>query len=218
MAVFTNYFTTGSPTVLAGLVMQSEARVRVGLYRLYAGSLETTSAAYTQLGASLGLVAGNSFDLGELASLGFEYVPTFEVPDTANVLNSSLQILGDEEVTISMGVRQFDPRLMEVAMRAGTMYELGNGRLITVGGKCAETRRPIEIGVTNIGCNAPATPESTLTGVTAIVITAYDCGCMSGLAWSDIIANELNVLDLEFEVFPVNAKALGNRLFNILLF
>lgn len=218
MPTFTNYFTTGSPTAIAGLVMQSEARVRMGLYRLYAGSLETTSAAYTQLGASIGLVDGNSFDVGELASLGFEYVPTFEVPDTANVLTSSLQVLGDEEVTISMGVRHFDPRTLEVAARAGTMYTLGNARLITVGGKCAETRRPIEIGVQNVGCNAPSTIQSVLTGVSAIIITAYDCGCSSGLTWSDIVANELNVMDLEFEVFPVNAKAAGSRLFNILIF
>lgn len=218
MATLANYFTTASPTVLAGMVVQAETRVRVGLYPLWTGSLETSSAAYTQLGASLGLVAGNSFDLGELASLGFEHVPTFERPDTANVLKSSLQILSDEETTITMGVYQFDPRTLEIAVGTGTMYELGDARLITVGGKCTAPKRPVELAATNIGCNAPAAPTSVLTGITAIVITAYDAACTSGLPLSDIVAGELTVMDLEWTVYPVDSRAVGNKLFNILIF
>lgn len=212
------YFTGASPTVLAGLIVQSETRVRVGTLPLYTGSLETTSSLYQSLKASIGLVAGNSFDLGELASLGFEHVPTFEQPDVANVLQSSLQVLTEEETTISIGIQQFDPRVLEIMVGTGVMYTLGNERLITVGGKCNTARRPLEISATNIGCNAPAAVTSTLTGISGIVITVYDAQCTSGLPWGDIVASEINVLDSEWTAYPVPANALGNKLFNVLLY
>jgi hypothetical protein len=213
-----NYFTTASPTVVAGLVVQSETRVRVGTLRLYTGSLETTSALYNAYKASIGLVAGNSFDLGELASLGLEHVPTFEQPDSANVLQSSLEILSEEETTISIGIQQFDPRVLELMVGTGIMYEIGNERVILVGGKCNTARRPIEIAAANIGCNAPSTPTSTLLGISGIVITVYDANCTSGLPWGDIIANELNVLDSEWTAYPVAENALGNKLMNVYIF
>lgn len=216
MAVGT-YFTTASPVVVAGLVMQSETRVRVGTSRLYS-SLETTSLMYTTHEASLGLLAGQSFDLGELSSLGFEHVPTFERPDAANVLESSLEVLSDEETTISIGVQQFDPRILDLMVGTGVLYTIGNERLITVGGKCNTARRPIEISATNIGCNSPGTPTDVETSISAIVITAYDANCQNGLPWSDIIANELNTLDTEWMVHPVPARAAGNRLFNLYIF
>lgn len=213
-----NYFTSASPTVLAGLAVQSETRVRIGTLRLYTGSLETTSALYQAYKASIGLVAQNSFDLGELNSLGFEHVPTFDRPDTPNVLQSSLQILSSEETKITIGVRQFDPRVLEILVGTGVMYTIGNEALITVGGKCNTARRPVELSSINIGCNAPATPTSTLTGITGIVITAYDASCTSGLPWSDMKATELNGLDTEWTVYPVDVNALGNKLFNIYIY
>jgi len=115
-------------------------------------------------------------------------------------------------------VMQFDPRVLELMVGTGVLYTLGNERLITVGGKCNTARRPIEIAATNIGCNAPAAPTSTLTGISGIVITAYDANCTSGLPWGDILANELSVLDTEWTVRPVSARALGNRLFNVYIF
>jgi hypothetical protein len=214
------YFTTASPQTLAGLVMQSETRVRVGTSRLWA-SLEVLSKMYTTYTASVGLQTASSFDLGELTSLGFEHVPTFEQPDSTNVLQSSLQTLTEEETTITMGVYQFDVRLLEIAVGTGVMYTTGTGgneRFMTVGGKCNTARRPLEISATNIGCNAPAAVTSVLTGVSAIVITVYDAQCTSGLPWSDIVANELNVLDLEWTAFPVDTLALGNKLFSLYVF
>ncbi len=215
-----SYFTTASPTVLAGLVVQSETRVRIGLYSLYNGSLETTSAAYKARNAPIGLVTGNSIDLGEVASLGLEHVPSFEAPDVANVLTSSLEVLAEEETTISIGIMQFDARVLEALVRTGVLHNAStNEKQLVVGGSCAAgNRRPIEISATNIGCNAPATPTSVLTAITAIVITAYDCGCTSGLPWSDIVAKELNVLDTEWKCYPVSSHALSNKLFNIYLF
>lgn len=212
----TSYFTGGDPQVLAGVLMQSGTRVRVGTARLY-GSLETTSPAYIALNTPIGLTE-NSVDLGELASLGFEHVPSFEEPDVANVLQSSIQVLADEETTISIGVRQFDARVLELMIGTGTMVELGDARLIKVGGKCSTSRAPIEIFAQNIGCNAPVAETSVLTGITAIVVTAYDCQCTSGLPWGDIVAGELNTLDSEWTVYPVTSHALGNKLFNMFIY
>jgi len=217
MAVSGNYFTTASPSTLAGLVMQAETRVRVGTSRLY-GSLETSTALYAAHEASIGLVGGNSFDLGELTSIGFEHVPTFERADVANVLRSSLEVLSDEETTISMGLTQFDARVLELSVGTGSMVTVGDERLIIVGGKCSAPRRPIEIAAENIGCNAPTATTDVLTALSAIVITAYDCQCTSGLPLSELVAGQLTTYDLEWTVHPVAERATGNKLFNILIF
>lgn len=219
MAKSGNYFTTASPTVVANLVLQAETRVRVGTSRLYeGGALDTTSALYLAHGASIGLTAGGSFELGELMSIGLEHVPNFEKPDVANVLTSSLEVLSEEETTITMGVTQFDPRILELAVGTGSMVAIGDERLIMVGGSCNAPRRPIEIAAENIGCNAPSTPGDTLTGISAIIITAYDCQCTSGLPLSEILAGDLTVMDLEWMVHPVPTKTVGNRLFNLYVY
>ena len=127
--------------------------------------------------------------------------------------------MSEEETTISIGIRQFDPQVLELLIRTGTMYSVGdsgNERLITAGGACASgNRRPIEIAASNIGCNRPSSPGDTLTGVSAIIITAYDAAATSGLNWGDLVANELNVLDSEWTVYPVTAHEAGNKLFNV---
>lgn len=212
-----SYFSGTGPQVIAGLVMQSETRIQVGTARLY-GALEVSSPAYSVYNASIGLQAGRGIDLGEVESIGFEHVPSFENPDTANVVRSSLELLTEEETTISIGIRQFDARILELMVGTGVMYTLGNARLITGGGKCTTEKRPIEIYANNIGCNSPDNEQSVLTGVTAIVITAYDASCTSGIPWSDILANEINVLDTEWTVHPVNSLSAGNRRFSIFIY
>lgn len=212
-----SYFTTAAPTVLTGLLIQSETRVRMGTQRLW-GSLEVTSAAYAAYSASIGLQTANCWDLGLLSSLSFEHVPSFTEPDVANLLSSPVEILESEEVTIGIGVYQFDARTIEVALGTGTMYAIGNERLFIVGGKCTTARRPIELAATNIGCYAPTSPTSVLTGLTGIVITVYDAQCTSGVPWSEIVANALDVLELEFAAKQVTSLAAGNRLFSVYMF
>jgi hypothetical protein len=177
---------------------------------------------YISYNAPIGLVAGNSYDLGEVESLGFEHVPNFEEPDVANVLQSSLEVLSDTETTISIGIRQYDPRTINLLLRTGTMYNVGAGaneRLITVGIACEPgNRRPIEISAENIGCNAPAAVGDTETQISAIVITAYDCAATSGFNWSDLVANDLNVLDSEWTLYPVAAHANANKLCSIYIY
>lgn len=216
MAVGT-YFTTGGPVGALGYMLQAESRVRLGTEYLY-GSLETSSWTYSTYGASIGLQAGKAIDFGQVESLGFTHTPSFEPLESANVQQPSIYVLTGEETTVSVGVRQFDPRVLVVALGTGTLYQLGNEYLIPFGGACTASSRPIEIAVTNIGCDKPTSPNAASSGITAIVLTLYDVQATSGLDWGDIVANEINQFDLELSAKPVLANALGNRLGNLYIF
>lgn len=217
MAVGT-YFTTGAPSDALGFMIQAESRVRMGTAYLY-GSLEVTSWTYTTYGASIGLQAGKAIDFGQVESLGFTHQPSFEPLESANIQQPSIYVLTGEETTVTVGVRQFDPRVLEVALgTAQALYALGNEYLIPFGGACTASSRPLEIAVTNIGCNKPTSPNAASSGITAIVLTLYDVQATSGLDWGDIVANEVNQFDLELAAKPVLANALGNRLGNLYIF
>lgn len=207
MAVGT-YFTTAAPTDALGYFIQAESRVRMGTEYLY-GSLETTSWTYTTYNASIGLKAGKWIDFGQVESLGFTHAPSFEPLESANVQQPSVYVLTGEETTLSVGVRQFDPRVINVALGTGALYQLGNEYLITFGGACTASSRPFTIEVTNIGCNKPTSPNAASSGISAIVLTLYDAQATSGLDWSDMVANEINQFDMELSAKPVFANALG---------
>ncbi len=216
MAVGT-YFTTAGPADALGYMIQAESRVRLGTEYLY-GALETTSWTYSTYGASIGLKAGKSVDFGQVESLGFTHQPSFEPLESANVQQPSIYVLTGEETTLSVGVRNFDPNILAVAMGTATLYRLGNEYLMPFGGACIASSRPVEVAVTNIGCNKPTSPNAAASGITAIVLTLYDVQATSGLDWGDIVANEINQFDLELAAKPVLANALGNRLGNLYIF
>ena len=216
MAVGT-YFTTAAPTDALGYMIQAESRVRVGTSNLY-GSLEVSSWTYTTYGASIGLQAGQAIDLGQVESLGFSHTPTFEPLESANIQNPSVYTLTGEETTVSVGVQQFNPKLLELSVGTGTLYQLGTEYLLPFGGACSQLSYPLEISVTNIGCNRPTSPDAAASGITAIVLTLYDVQATSGLDWGDIIANEINNFSLELQAKAVNSNALGNRIGNLYIF
>lgn len=205
-----SYFTTAGPNPTLGYLVQAESRVRMGTEQLY-GALDVTSWTYTTYEASIGLQAGKAIDLGLVETLGFTHVPNFEPLESANVQQPSIYVLTGEETTLTVGTRQFDPRVLEVALGTAVMYKLGQEYLFTFGGACTLSSRPIEVSVQNIGCDAPDSQDADL-GITAIVLTLYDCQCTSGLPWDNIVANEINTLELEFTAKPVLERALGNRL------
>ncbi|NIR26611.1 MAG: hypothetical protein GWN77_06555, partial [Gammaproteobacteria bacterium] len=149
------YYTPSAPTVSQGFLLQPESRVLLGTQYLY-GSLEVSSWTYATYTASIGLQAGQSIDLGGLESLGFSQVPTFEPVESANIQDSNIWVLSGEETTVSVGLRQFDPRVIQMALGTGTMYNLGDDRVITFGGKCDMTTRPLSIEWSNVGCYAPS--------------------------------------------------------------
>lgn len=211
------YFTTGSPTDALGYMLQAETRVRIGTSYLY-GSLETTSWTYTTYGASIGLKAGNAIDLGQVESLSFSHKPSFEALESANINQPSVYVLSGEETTVSVGLQQLDPRVLEIAIGTGTLYNLDSERLLIFGGACSQLTRPMELCMLNIGCNAPTSPDIASSGITAIVLTLYNVQATSGLDMGDIKAGEINKVDLEFTALPVIANSLGNRLGNIYIF
>lgn len=210
------YYTPSAPTVTEGLLLQPESRVLLGDAYLY-GSLETTSFTYTTYTAPIGLASGHGIDLGALESLGFSQVPSFEAVESANIQNSNIWVLTGEETTVSIGLRQFQPLVLNMALGTGLMYSLGDERLITFGGRCEMQSRPLTIEFTNVACQAPSS-EDIANGVSGGVLTLYDTFCSSGLPWDDINAGSINSLALEFQVRPVLAHALGNRLGNLYLY
>jgi len=204
------YYTATAPSATAGFLVQAESQIRIGSASLY-GSLETSSWTYATYQASVGLVNGSSFELGLVESLGFTHAPSIEPLESANVSDSSIYLVTGEETTVEVGVRQFDPRVLEIAMATGVMYELGNERLITFGGACNVKNRPLSIESGNVSCDAPTSPNIS-NGVSGVVITLYDTVCTSGLPWDSIAAGEINTLALTFEARPVLARARGGRL------
>jgi hypothetical protein len=208
----TYYPGVSAPTVAEGFLLQPESRVLLGTEYLY-GSLEITSWVYSTYTASIGLQSGKSLDLGSLESLGFSHVPTFEPVESANLQNSNVWVLTGEETTLTVGVRQFDPTVLYLALGTGIRYNLADEVVITFGGKCTLSTRPVSIEFLNVACQAP-TSEDISGGISGGVLTLYDCLVSSGLPWDDINAGALNVITLELQVRPVLAHALGNRLGN----
>jgi hypothetical protein len=208
------YYSPAAPTVEEGFLLQPESRVVLGDAYLY-GSLETSSWTYASYTASIGLDSGE--DLGILESLGFSQVPTFENVEAANIQTSNIWVLTGEETTVTIGLREFQPAVLHQALGTGVLYALGDERLITFGGLCSMTTRPLSIEFSNVACQVPAA-EDIANGVSGGVITLYDTFVSSGLPWDAIDAKTLNNVTLEFQARPVLALARGNRLGNMYLF
>jgi hypothetical protein len=214
MAVGTYFdFTSVAPQDRLGFLTQVESRVRMGTEKLF-GALEVSSWTYSTYQASIGLQVGKSVDFGQVTALSFTHTPAIQPVDTINIQQPSIYTLTGEETSLSVAVLQFDPELVRVAIGSGVMYNLANERLITFGGACSTESRPIEVVSTNIGCDAPNSPDVGV-GIYAIALTLYDCICVSGFQWDNMSAREYNVMTLEFRVRPVLALPLGNRLGNL---
>lgn len=211
------YYSPSAPTTSEGYFLQPETRVMVGT--LYAwGSLEVTSFSYSSYTASIGLQAGKGIDLGELASISFSHVPTFSPVESANIRTSSIYILEGEETMASVGLREFKPDLIYMALGTGTQYplETGTERVITFGDKCDMVTRPLTLEFSDVSCQVPDAADITA-GLSGGIITLYDTFVSSGLSLDDMNAGSLNEITLEFTVRPIVALARGNRLGNIYL-
>lgn len=206
-------YTPASPTTVEGFMLQPESRVLVGSEYLY-GSL---AGGFTSYSAYVGMQAGKFTDLGALASLSFSHVPTFEAVESANISDSNIWVLSGEETTVSVGLRQFTPEVLDKALGTGVLYNVGTESVLTFGGKCDIKSRPLAIEFTNAACAAP-TAEDISNGISGGILTLYDTFVSSGLPWDDINAGVLNELALEFQVRPVIAHARGNRLGNLYLY
>jgi hypothetical protein len=213
--------TPTAPTVTEGYLVKAESRVLLGMFT-WETALDITSTAYTTYGIHVGMRPNGaltfSTELGFLESVGFSYVPTWEAVDSANVASGAVYDMTSEELTLSIGLRQFNPYAIRIALNSGVFYTLGTEVLYAFGGGCTLVNRPIVIEFTNQACAVPTVPNVLTSGITGGILTAYDCICTSGLPWDAIARNEHNLLSLEFKGRPLLSKPLGRRLGSLFLY
>ena len=208
------YLTPCSVTATSAMLVQPETCIQVGLSRLY-GSLDTSSWTYATYGISIGFESAQGFQLGILADLTFSHKPEYEAIESFNVGDDSLYTVTGEETTLTVEIRQFDKRVMELAIGTGSAITLGDEVVIPFGGGCNMLRRPYVLEFTNESCFAPSAQDVTL-GITGGATTLYDCFIQSGLEWA-MNAKESNTIPLEMQALPVMERTRGRRLGNMYL-
>lgn len=203
------YLTPCTVTNTSGLLMRAETCILVGTARLY-DALEVSSWTYATYEASIGLQAGQSFNLGIIAELTWSHTPTFEALEAYNMSDDPLYEVTGEETMVSVTIREFNVNMLELAIGTGTRYDLGNEAVITFGGGCTMLRRPYSFEFLNESCHAPSSQDISL-GITGGAITIYDGFVSSGIEWA-MAAKEGNTVPLEITALPVTARSRGNRL------
>jgi hypothetical protein len=202
------YLTPTAPVATTTMLMKPETAVLVGTANQY-GSLETSSWVYATYGVSIGLSA--SFQMGILSELTFAHVPAFEAVESYNVTDNSVYEVTGEETTATVGIRQFDYRVIELALGTGTRIMLGAAEAVyPFGGGCTMIQRPYSLEFTNESCSAPSAQDITV-GITGGCITLYDCFISSGLEWA-MTAKEGSAVTLELTALPILARVRGRRL------
>ena len=206
------YLTPCSTTATSAMLVKPETCIQVGTARLY-GALEVTSFTYLTYGISIGLSA--SFQLGILADLTFSHKPEYAAIESYNVGDDSLYEVTGEETTLTVEIRQFDSRMLELAIGTGSRIVLGDEAVIPFGGGCNMLRRPYSLEFVNASCFAPTSQDVTL-GITGGATTLYDCFIQSGLEWA-MNAKETNTVPLEMQALPVLERTRGRRLGSLYL-
>jgi len=209
------YITPCSTTSTAAMIVRPETCVQVGTSTRY-GALETTSWTYATYGISIGLEAGQSYQFGVLSALTFSHVPEYEPIESFNLGDDSLYEVTGEETTLSVGIREFDRRTIELALGTGVKIEMGDEAIIPFGGSCNMAKRPYSLEWTNQSCQAPTSQDIAL-GVSGGCTTLYECFIQSGLEW-EMTARESNTAELEMMALPILALTAGRRLGNIYLY
>lgn len=203
------YYTVAAPTVTAGFFVRPETSMRIGTLAKY-GALDVSSWTYTAYEVSVGLQAGNSFDVGQVNDLSWKHVPDYTPVEAFNLTDDSVWEVQGEETMCTVEIVQLDPRIFELGVGTGQMWTLGVERLIAFGGGCTLRNRPLSLEWSNAGCNVPASQDVSA-GISGGVLTLYDCFVSSGLEWS-MNARETNTLSLEFQARPILERAAGRRL------
>lgn len=208
------YYTPAAPTISAGFFLKPEGRILVGTNSLYE-SLEVASWTYSTYEASIGLQAGQSFDLGQVNNLAWRHEPTFEPVEGFNLSNNAVYQVTGEESVVTVEIYEFSPDILEMAIGTGPRYNLTDEVLLTFGGGCTTQNRPVSVEFLNAGCETP-TSEDISGGITGGVLTIYDALITNGIDWT-MNGKELNNASFEFTARPVLDRSLGNRLGNLYL-
>jgi hypothetical protein len=210
------YYTPSAPSVTEGFFVKAEDRVLLGSSAQY-GSLDTTTWVYTTYEISIGLESGQGIEIGALTEIGWNYAPSWESVEFANVGKGVVYDLTDEELTVNLTIAEFKPDIIEFALAGGVRYNLADETVFAFGDGCDLVNRPVSIEFTNKACDAPASPN-VATGLTGGVVTFYDTICSNGLPWDNMSQNELNSLGLELKGRPVTARTKGQRLGSLYLY
>ncbi len=213
-------FTHASPSATTAYTAEFESRVRLGSAQHYAAlavSGSTYVAAYDY--ASVGLQSGQAFDLGQLSSPpGIEPTVTFEEVESGNVKSAGIYALTEEGITVSLGVKEFNPETMELAIQNGSMDTVNTvERLFRAGGTCTIRNRPLELSAYNVGCYVPAASDMSA-GIQGFILTIYGGYISSGFNIGEVMANETNTFELEYTGIAWLQRELGNQLYNILAY
>jgi hypothetical protein len=213
-------FTHAGPSAVSAFTAEWESRVRIGTAEHY-GSLAVTGSTYnaTYDWASVGLQSSYALDLGQLASPpNIEPLVSFEEVESGNTKSSGLYALKEEGLKITISVKEWNPAVMEQAITNGSMTTVNtNERLFRAGGACTIRNRPLEVSAYNIGCSAPAASNSSA-GIQGWILTVYGGYISSGWKMGDISPRETSTVELEYTAIPWMSRALGNRLYNLLVY
>ena len=212
------YFTVPGVQRVSGLMTQMSASVRTGLN----GSADLNPI--TDIGGGVSTYIGlqgapKSINMGELTSVGFTNVPSYERAASINVAQSAFQATTDLEATMSFGVQQMDPRFLGIVAGTATAYNVNtNEYVLTSGLSCVTNIVPVEIAALNEACEAPASPVLATVGISAIVFTGFRCQSTSGLSWDEITRANFNNIDTEWAVLPLDGLASDRNLWSAYIF
>lgn len=218
----TTLFTEGAPVTIEEYLTNFRTRVLIGKARHYA-SLSVSGGAYAEEydWASIGLQTGTdkSFDVGLLGSISSTISAEFEAVEVANVPKSGLSILSEETATVALGLKQWDPNVIDLLIQTGEIQDLdADSKLLRFGGQAYNKNRPMELFCENISKFSP-TSEDIALGLTAIVITFYDGYFSGGLTADDLQATgQPMTLDCEYVAEHWNERDLGNQIGNIFMY
>lgn len=220
MAGFNNRYGLGdylpaAPVVTEGFFMRPEVRVLVGTGYLWT-SLERISYSYNYYSAPIGLLSGQYFEIGALASITPVLNRTWTAVDSANLPQGRLYDLTSEEITVTIEAMELQPQLVDLLLTtAGVSYS--NQYMWAIGGGCTTVTRPISIEWTNVACNAP-TAANISTGISGGILTIYDALCTSGLNFGTMARNAQNNYSMTIIGRPVLELPSGKRIASLLLY
>ena len=133
-------------------------------------------------------------------------------------VTSGTHALTEEGITVSLGVKEFNPNTMELAIQNGSMDTVNTvERLFRAGGTCTIRNRPLEMSAFNVGCYAPAASDMDA-GIQGFILTIYGGYISSGFNLGEVMANETNAYELEYTGISWLQRQLGNQLYNILAY
>jgi hypothetical protein len=198
------FFTNPAVSVVKALYAKMQTSARIGL------NGQTSLNAAVDIGGGVmthvGVQGGaESWNAGELSSVGFSNVPTYEDAPSVNVAKSALSGTTELAVTATLGLQQVDPRILAIASGNGIYYAAGDEAFILGGLSCVSNTAPIELSAINQACDKPTSPVDILVGLTSIVTTIFDSRNTAGLDFGDLSRAAFMAAETTWEGQPIDS-------------